>query len=304
VSLSKPIPHFGPVLETVTPSLVKEDLQEFPEDDPRRSLYVVVIRQWESLPGPILVDHRFEPFINAYVTIKKRIVLTSTVPGDMYFVTATPGQQDEYSALSYHRAIKSTSQLNRLIAWEYGGADFVYEGTANFSFPDELLTADQQSLMNGGTLDWIWVFAIQGDNLAVDIDIPFNIKEGYSGPCKATFTRRFTFDPTDPAFIAALPTVTQINPQAHKLFWYFGYAGGNLIARVFTFNIPSTLHGEVTLNSGGLGPPNIGAYSLTQTIAATTPTGLPSGTVIVASVKATQWNFGLWVYDIVEITVP
>lgn len=291
-------------LQSVTPVLVKEDVQQFPEGDPRRSLYVIVQRQYESVPGPILIEHSFEPFINDYISVQKSIVLKSSVPPDMHYETVVPGQITEYQPITDVRYIKALSKINPAIAWENGGPDFVYEGTANFSFPDELLTADQQSLTNGGALDWLFVWAFSGDNLIWDIDIPFNIKEGYSGPCKATFTRRYTFDPTDAAFQAALPTVTQINPQAHKVFTYGWYSGGNLIAKIITVPIPSTLHGEVTLNAGGLGNPSSGVYSLTQTITATTPTGLPSGTVIVASIKPQLWRFGLWVYEIIEIEVP
>ena len=292
------------VLETAKFVLVKEDAKELPADDPRASLFLLVTRVYETLSGPVLVDQEYQPFIDDFVRVEKRLVRASTVPGDMHWVTQTDGQITEYHQLTKYRSAQIVSKINTAIAWENGGADFVYEGTANFSFPDELLTVDQQSLFAGGTMEWLFVYAFSDNTLIWDIDLPFNIKEGYSGPCRATFTRRYTFNPTNAGFIAALPTVTQINPQAHKLYTYGWYAGGNLIAKILTFPIPSTLHGAITLNSGGLNTPPAGAYSLNQTIDATVPPGLPSGTAVVASIKPQLWRFGLWVYDVVTVFVP
>jgi hypothetical protein len=283
------------VLETITPSLVKEDVQQFPEDDPRRSLYVVVSRQWESLPGPVLIEHKFEPFINAYVTTLKRIVPNTSVPGDMYYVTTSEGQITEYSPLSFHRYIKSISKINPLIAWENGGADEEFEGTAPYSFPNEVPIAPTINV----------VYAYNGTTLDIAFGWRLNVVEGYSGPCPATFIRRYTFDPTDAAFLAALPQVTYIQPQADVIFAEFAYVGGNLIAQANNFVIPSSLHPELEINviTNGLGG---GAPVVTiDTVEATVPPSLPPGTEIVASVsKPQRWLFGLFYVDIVMIRVP
>ena len=283
------------VLETVSPILVKEDLQEFPEDDPRRSLYVVVVRQWESLPGPVLIEHKFEPFINAFVTTLKRIVFNTSVPGDMYYVTRTVGQIAEYSPLSYHRYIQALSQINRLIAWEYGGADEEFQGTAPYSFPNEVPIAPTINV----------VYAYKGTTLDIAFGWRLNVEEGYSGPCPATFFRRYTFDPASPAFIAALPTVTFIQPEADVIFAEFAYVGGNLIAQANNFVIPSSLHPELEINviTNGLG--GSAPVVTIDTVEATVPPSLPPGTEIVASVsKPQRWLFGLYYVDWVVIEVP
>lgn len=281
------------VRETVTPVLVKEDVQEFAEDDPRRSLYVAVVRTWETLPGPVLVQHDYDDFINDYITIKKQIIAASQVPPSPHYTTVVPGQITEYQPLSKYRSVKIDSSISFAITWEGGAADFVYEGTANFSFPNEIR---EDPIYRG-------ISAFSDGNLAVDLELTFNVIEGYSGPCRAIFTRRFTLDPTNPAFIAALPTVTVINPQAHVIYGEFGYAGGNLIAREFAFSLPSALHPLLTPVIPGAVDPAAGG-SFTTSIPATVPPSLPSGSSIIASVKPEQWRFQLWVYTFVEIFVP
>lgn len=288
--------------ETVAPYLVKEDVQQFPQDDPRHSLYLLVIRSYETLPGPVLVEHVFEPFINNYVKVQKRIVLRSQVPADMSYVPRVAGQITEYQPLSQYRSIQIISSINTDLAWENGGDDVTVKGTANFSFPDELTAADGSQPIS--TLSWLFVWAASGDNLSLDFDVPFNIKEGYSGPCEAEFITRYTFDPEAVAFQNDLPEVTKINPQAHRVWTYAWYSGGNQFAQIKTVNFPSTLHPAITLNIGGLGVPSDTDYSLLQTLPATVPTGLPSDTQIIASVRPEEWRFGLWKYTIVRITVP
>lgn len=282
-------------IQSVSPLLVKEDVQQFPENDPRRSLYILVVRQWESLPGPILIEHSFEDFINQYISIKKSIVLKSSVPPDPYWTTRTEGEVTEYQPLTDVRYVKIDSKINPAIAWENGGEDEVYYGFANFTFPDEIPVTE---------LEWLIVEAFSGDNYAVDADIPFNVEEGYSGPCKARFTRRYTFDPDDAGFRAALPEPLLIVPQAHKVYTYAMYFGGNLIAKVITIPFPSSLHPEITLTLGGNGPPAHGTYSFQQTIEATVPTTIPRDEWICVSVKPTRWRFGLWAIDIIEILHP
>lgn len=289
-------------LETATMRLVKEDVTQFPEDDPRRSLYVMVTRQYETLPGPVLIQHDYEPFIDTFTSSLKRIVLASTVPADMSYVTQAEGTITEYQPLSKYRSIQIVSKINPNIAWENGGADTVLRGTVNFSFPDELTAPDGTHPVT--ELEWLFVYAFSGDNLTWDIDIPFNVIEGYSGPCEATFTTRYTFDPEDAAFQAALPDVTIIYPQAHKLYTWGWFSGGNLIAKIVTVPLPSTLHPQISLTAAGVGSPPEGTYSLTQTIPATTPTTIPSGTEIVASIKPERWRFGLYVYTIIKVTKP
>lgn len=287
------------VIETATCRLIKEDAEQFPEQDPRRSLYLLVTRTYETFPGPYLLEHKYEKYLDWYVSVLKRTVLASTVPPDMTYVTKVPGQITEYHPLSKHRAIQVISSINTGIAWENDGPDVTYKGTVNYSFPnwiedDPVIdVVEAHETVNGST------------TLVIDFGWKLNVKEGYSGPCEAIFTRRCTFDPDDPAFEAALPTLTYIQPEGDVINERFAYSGANLIARANQFVIPSTLHPEleVTVDTHGstvvtaLEPP-------VATVAATIPTKINPGDEIVASIKPTLYDFGLYIYQFVTVIHP
>ena len=281
-------------IETARFALVKEDAKELPNDDPRQSLYLLVTRVYETLPGPVLTTHDYWDLIDDYIKTDKRLVLASTVPGDMHWVTRTDGQIVEYQPLSKYRSIQIASNINTAIAWENGGTDFTYKGTANYSFPNEIHTNPSIHVY----------FAISGTTLAIDFGWSCNVIEGYSGPCEATFIERYTFEPENAAFQAALPTVTVINPQSDVINDGFVYSGGNLIAHATQFVIPSTLHDILTIDVTGTAPPVNNLPGPVATIPATTPTSIPSGTEIVASVKPERLRFGLWVFRIVKVKKP
>lgn len=280
-------------LQSVTPQLVSETIQEFPEGDPRRSLYIMVLRQYEAMPGPILIEHRYEPFIDNYVSILKSVVPKSMVPADMFHVERVAGEITEYSPITEWRYIKCVSKINTGIAWP--AADTEYLGTANYTFPNEI--------HEDPTI--VVAYAFSGADLAIDFGLDLNVLEGYSGPCPARFVRRYTFDPTDAAFQAALPEVTYIKPEADARTTTFFYSGGNIIARVFQWIIPSTLHDEleVDVEISGSGPV-IDLPGNVFTVDATVPTSIPEGSEILASIKVNRWQFGLFIYDMIWITNP
>lgn len=281
-------------VEISTMRLVKEDMTELPEDDPRRSLYVLVTRVYESVPGPILIDHDYDPYLDVFISSQKRIVLGSEVPGDMTYVERVPGEITEYHPISLHRAVKVVSQINTNIAWENGAEDEEYEGTVNWSFPNYITDAP--------VIDYVEAFS--GTTIAVDFGWKINVKEGYSGPCVARFKKRYTFTPEDPLFIAALPTLTYIRPEGDVINDRIAYSGGNLIARATSFVIPSTLHPELIVNvdthGATIGQPN----NPVAIIPATIPEVINPGDEIVVSVKPTKYKFGLWVYDIISVIHP
>lgn len=281
-------------LETVTMRLVKEDMSQLPEDDPRRSMFVLVTRVYESTPGPILIDHDYDPYLDVFISSQKRIILGSQVPGDMAYVDRVAGQITEYHPISLHRAVQVISQINTNLAWENGGEDIEYPGTVNYSFPNYITDAP--------VIDYVEAFS--GTTIAVDFGWDIDVKEGYSGPCEARFVRRYTFDPEDPLFIAALPTVTYIRPEGHVINDRIAYSGGNLIARATSFVIPSTLHPELTVNvdthGATIGQPN----NPVAIIPATIPEVISAGQEICVSIKVTIYKFGLYIYDIVYVTHP
>lgn len=58
--------------------LVHQELQELPQDDPRRSLWVGVLRVWETLPGPQLVGEYWDFTRGVKVTVYNQVVVAGT----------------------------------------------------------------------------------------------------------------------------------------------------------------------------------------------------------------------------------
>lgn len=284
--------------DTVQIKLVKEDAQALPDDDPRRSLYLLVTRVYEALSGPVLIDHDYEPFIDTYISSLKQIVAGSTVPADMFFEARTGGTIIEYHPLSFHRYIKVTSKINTGIAWENGAEDQEYFGTVNYSLPNEIQEDPSVNVY------WAFKDTTNGTQLAIDFGWSLNVIEGYSGPVRARFRTRYTFDPENALFQANLPETTYIQPQAHVINDGFFFVGSNLIAQATQFSLPSALHPELEIDVTGTGGPVTNLTGPIEVIPATIPTGLTAGQEIIVSVKPEQWRFGLWKYTIISIFVP
>lgn len=279
---------------TATMRLVKEDVEELPLDDPRHSIYLLVTRIYETFPGPILIDQTYDPYLDLFARTEKSIILTSTMPPDQGYIVEPAGQITEFKALSAYRTAKMVSRINSDALWENGAEDTVWYGTVPYSFPNEI---PDDPVYRG-------ILSTNGQSpasIAIDLELTYDVTEGYSGPCMARFTRRYTVDPLDAAFLAALPTPLVINPQAHVIYGEFGYAGGNLIARVFAFQLPSALHPELNpVLNGSLTP-----SSLTETIPATQPSTIPRNAWICTSVKPEfSGRFKIWSYTITEIVHP
>jgi hypothetical protein len=281
-------------IQTTALRLVKEDVAEFPDDDPRRSLFLLITRQFESLPGPQLIEHNYDPYLDTFATTIKSVVHNSTVPGSMNYVTQPAGQITEYFPLSSVRSIKAVSLIDSAILWENDADDSVVYGTANYSFPNEI---PEDPVYRG-------ILAFQGDNIAFDLGLTYDVLEGYSGPVFARFRTRYTATPEDPVLVQEFFDLIQyICPQAHVIYGEFGYAGGNLIARVLEFQLPSALHPTLNPVFGSTPPPE--DFSLTETIPATTPPTYPRDEWVCVSIRPTlSPKFKVWKYDIVEILHP
>jgi hypothetical protein len=282
-------------IQTTALRLVKEDVSEFPDDDPRRSLFLLITRQFESLPGPQLIEHNYDPYLDTFATTIKSVVHNSTVPGNMNYVTQPAGQITEYFPLSTVRSIKAVSMIDSSILWENDGEDQIVFGTVNYSFPNEI---PEDPIYRG-------ISAFKNLSLAIDLQLTYDVIEGYSGPCFARFITRFTADPTDATFRQELfDLITYIAPQAHVIYGEFGYAGGNLIAQEFAFQLPSALHPTLQPQIPGFdNPPD--SENFTTVIPATTPTTIPRDTWITVSIKPTlSPKFRVYRFDIVQILHP
>lgn len=276
--------------------LIKQTTQQFPEDDPRFSLFLIEVRVYQSLPGPTLTTWEFQERINAYVRIDKRLILKSTVPANPNATVLAKNITKEFQDITAIYSAEITTTIPADIAWENDGADFVYEGSIDYRFPDEV--REDPVIIVAATLT-------DQPSFAVDYGWQCTVTEGYSGPCRAVITERHTFDPTNAAFIAALPTPTSIFPRADT-FWVATNAsvGGQARADVVNFTVPLSLHRTLTATSTATQymPPQ---FQFREPIPATVPSGFEEGDSILKVTEPQRVGIGkLWLVRIIEIFHP
>lgn len=279
--------------------LLKQQTNNFPEDDPRFALFLIETRLFHTLPGPVLTTWEFQERIDKYVKIEKQLILKSAVPADPNDAALDDGVTIEYQDLTARHSAKITTTIPADIAWENDGPDFVYYGSIDFRFPDEV--REDPVVIVAATIT-------DAPSFAVDYGWQCTVTEGYSGPCKAKITERYTFDPTAQDFIDALPTPTSIFPRADTI-WVATNAsvGGQARADVVNFTIPLTLHGPLTITSTATEgfdyiPPGL---RFRPTVPTTVPAGFNEGDSILKVSEPQRVGLGgLWLVRIIELFHP
>jgi hypothetical protein len=273
--------------------LISQKTQQFPEDDPRFSLFLIEVRVYHTLPGPTLTRWEYQERIERYVKVDKRLIRKSLVPADPNAIDLADGVVREYQDLSARYTAEITTTVPTDIAWENDGEDFVYEGTIETRFPDQV-TEDPVVIV---------AFAYSNEGtLAVSYGWDIKVEEGYAGPCRAVITERYTFDPTDAAFIAALPSPTQVFPKAETV-WVStaGLFNNGPRADVLSFVVPLTLHPELEITANVPGSP----ATWKPTVEATVPTQFSTGDSILKVSEPQRVGIGgLWVVRMIELFHP
>lgn len=278
--------------------LLKQQTNNFPEDDPRFALFLIETRLFHTLPGPVLTTWEFQERIDKYVKIEKQLILKSAVPADPNDATLDDGVTIEYQDLTARHSAKITTTIPADIAWENDGPDFVYEGTVNVRFPDQI-TEDPVIIV---------AFAIANSGSAsFDYGWDLKVEEGYSGPCRAVITERYTFDPTAQDFKDSLPSPTQVFPKAETI-WIStaGIFNNSPQANVINFVIPLTLHRLLTVTSNvpNSGSPTSGT-AWKETVEATVPTKFETGDSMLQVSEPQRVGIGkLWLVRFIEIFHP
>ena len=287
--------------------LISQKVVPLPDSDPRASLYVLEVRAYQTFPGPVLTEWRFVPRIGWYVLIQKQLVLSSTVPADNNAEVYAEGVTVEYEPVTSVYSVKMTTTLPTTgFVWDGTDAnDYVYEGTMDYRWPDQL---EEKPTI------YMLVAGLDNGSLAFDFAVPMNLKEGYAGPCRCVISERYTYDPTDAAFIAGLPAPTLVIPQAQGFITgLVAYTSTNASARFYTWEIPMSLHPEfnyvdsdIVVNGTSLPAyPGSTAFTITPTIEATVPTGFETGDDILRVTKPERVGIGdLWSVLIIRIYHP
>lgn len=130
---------------------------------------------------PTLLETEFDSRFGVLVNIAKKVVAAGTT-GSTGSLAVT-----EVKALDKWRSIQIVGSLDDL------PSDQVWYGTRNHTFPDELIG-----------------FTLAG---STTVEVQFDIRDGYSGPCSARFTRSFTEGPP-----AGQPEPTIFRPQSYSQF--------------------------------------------------------------------------------------
>lgn len=288
--------------------LIKQNARELPVDDKRYSLFLLVTRVYQTFPGPEIIEWRHIPKLGIYAQIIKQLILNTDIPADPNDSVLPEGRTVEYQELTAVYGVMITTQLPvEGFVWESDEVtnDYIYEGTEDYRFPDQIPVQPIINLLVAGN----------AAGVAFDFALQCKIEEGYSGPCRAIFKERYTYDPTDAAFIAGLPAVTQVFPDAHTILTgiIFLPAGGTSPPRVkyLTWPISSALHpafnyssAPVIVNGNIPLPPQAGTF-IKGNVAATEPSGFEPGDSILRVSSPQRVGIGnLWVVYIVEIFYP
>lgn len=274
--------------------LIKQQTNNFPEDDPRYALFLIETRVYQTFPGPVLTTWEYQPQLRTKVRIDKQLILKSTVPANPNSPADAAGVTIEYQDLTAVYSTKITTTIPSNIAWENDGPDFTYEGFIEHRWPDEV--RENPVIIVAG--------AASNTAFAIDYGWDCRLVEGYSGPCRAIITERFTFDPSDSDFIAALPTPTSIFPETKTIYVKTYVTGSITAASVQTFTVPLSLHPALTITSdlAPIGPPFFG---FTQSVPATVPPGFDGGDSIYLISEPQQIGIGgLWRIRIAQIFYP
>ncbi len=269
-----------------------------------RGQVVALTRIYEPVYGPLIPESDLDQNTFTAIRTTKQIVAQSAVPATAALLTAEmtaagDGVSIEYKPMGTDglRSVRIVSYADvAALDWIEGNSrDIVTYGKADYSWPDTLVGAT-----------WYHAYNASGSDIAADVALKLDIAQGYRGSCPARFTERYTSDPTNAAFIAALPAITVFFPRAETVVAIFAAAGGGRAQNsARTFQIPAVLHpyGEITVAY-----PSSAAQWIyyTPDLAATVPTELPTdGSVyIVKDVQHQRVSSRLWKYTIIEVAYP
>lgn len=193
------------------------------------------------------------------------------------------------------RAVKITTQLDITdLDYMRGAADRVYYSTHPYNWPDVLNSARYICV----TTD------LTGDPVG-DVALILDITEGARGPSRARITERWTSNPAATGFISSLPAITRFKPKAHSLGMVRIVAsGGQAQLSARTFTIPATLHDNITvaIDAYEAAVAYTQAGYIEQDIPATDDYTYIPGGWIVADVQPEQYNHGMWLFRLIEVT--
>lgn len=130
-------------IQLATAKLVKEDLQELPDDDPRRSIFVRVVRIYETLPGPIISGTRIgEQGATETFTRQDHITGTLAVSGNYL---KTKDEIAPMDSVKSRRAITTVNEWPVLIDYDVDpetgvGVTVEFQVVDNLVLPDAGIT--------------------------------------------------------------------------------------------------------------------------------------------------------------------
>ena len=223
------------------------------------SLYVIIQRRYVE---PVTVEYAFNTTLMKQVSITKEII----PPVDAAPEVSVAGTVVEIQKGNFFHDVRVTQQIVLGEGVSYPYLLDTLPGVYNKPFPPRLDSVD---------LNWAWANAVNNKSMPSYDEqyyFAFKLTEPRPGPYSTTVAQYVT---NDPATLAAAHPITPVpSPIAESIgvatAWASAGDFGNATrATCREWNLPPSLHEEVTVNVGGVSSPLYTASSHTESIAAT-----------------------------------
>lgn len=316
--------------------LVHQEIQPIDPSDSRSSVWVTVLRVWETLPGATIntTDFNRQRAFGSTATTAVTVIATGSAEDTLpalstttldaatvaidanrkrKTVTTIPAQQpvtgthiDETTgiAIDYVKlfvAAGTTGGLSGTTYTEIQPIDVGLSLSIASTLRVDTVPADKQYFRTAqdsfpNVLKDIELFIVADS--ATQTGSAWNLIEGYSGPLQARVTRKYMTDAEYQAWDNTdVGTIFQQRPPIVQFFPQANRMAVKFgVNTLYTKDFPESLHEEIEFSLLG--------GTITATLPATKPTDLPYLTWIVRRIEETQIRFGYWIIEIVEHFVP
>lgn len=291
------------------------------QDSPYSSEYVRVIRIYETLPGPVLTNYQIDQNTRIAVLVSKQIVpnnIAVAVPagskGSITIVNGTSSVFVESEAIDSVKSIAITSTvLDANLP-----ASYSWETTIQASLPDILDGIDYLSEVGSSastptgtfeepvTITWSGGYSYSGET-------SLQIRHGHQGSVKAIIDRSYSIGP--PTISELIDLISESSGTVvirggradSQTAYHIGDTG--TVGQVVTASVSNsyraiTIPPVITAGISTSGTLGSGPAFYDVQIPPSSPTAINSGDELVYRIEVTELRLGVFMKDVITITVP